>query len=72
VGDNDILQFQIFIEFKCIHGKMEMLKFWLKAHVCHRFNNILTIVANGNSINLKWKLDIVECMKSKSKLGKKY
>lgn len=29
------LQFQICIEFKCIHGKMEMLKSWLKANVCH-------------------------------------
>jgi hypothetical protein len=45
---------------------MEMLKSWLKANVCHPLNNIFTIVANGNNINLKWKLDFVECMKSKS------
>jgi hypothetical protein len=60
-----MITYNIFAKFKHIHGKMETLKSWLKVGMCHPFGKSLTIVMNGSSFSLKWKLDFVDGMKLK-------
>jgi hypothetical protein len=60
VGNNDYLQFQILIEFEHIHGKMEVLKFQLKANMCHPLGKSFIAITNGSPFSHKWKLDFVD------------
>ncbi len=59
VGQNDYLQSQILAKLKLIQGKMEILKACLELRLCHPIGNIFAIVANGNNISLKRKLDLL-------------
>jgi len=59
VGQNDYLQSQILAKLKFIQGKMEILKARLELRLCHPIGNIFDVVADGNNISLKRKLDLL-------------
>jgi hypothetical protein len=46
---------------------MESLKACLEARLCHPIGNILIVIADGNNLSLKKKLDFIDCTKTKTK-----
>jgi hypothetical protein len=46
---------------------MEFLKARLEVGLCHRIGNIFVVVADGNNISLKRKLDFIDCVKTETK-----
>jgi hypothetical protein len=55
----------ILAKFKHIYGEMEALKSWFKIGVCHPLDRSLTVVVDGSSFNIKWKLDFDDGMNLK-------
>jgi hypothetical protein len=46
---------------------MESLKAHLEAELCHPVSNILLVVAYGNNLSLKRKLDFIDYIRTKTK-----